>query len=109
MKVRKDLLPLAAFKGLVRQKGNTTNRQFRRVFADEVKAIGMPLLALEHEFIENVLSAEFEDSEYSYNDLYTSFLEAFNKNFALLIQRNKPTASTWNNRYFEKRFRPVES
>ena len=108
MKNKKDLLPLAAFKGLAKQKGGVANRQSSRLYADELKAIGMPLLALEHEFIENLFSDELVESDYSYNDLYTSFLEAFNKNFALLLQRHKPKASTWNNRYFEKRFKPVE-
>lgn len=109
MKDRKDLLPMAAFNGLVKKKGLTNNRQFKRLFADECKAIGMPLLALEHEFVENVLSADFEESDYTYNDLYTSFLEAFNKNLLTLVQRNKPKVTSWNNRYFEKRFSPVES
>ena len=108
MKDRKDLLPLAAFKGLARKKGDVDNRQRRRLFEAELKAIGMPLLALEHEFIENIFSSELVESAYSYNDVYTSFLEAFNKNFALLLQKHKPQASTWNNRYFEKRFKPVE-
>ena len=108
MKNKKDLLPLAAFEGLARQKESVTNRHFKRVFADELRTIGMPLLDLEHEFVENVLSPEFENSIYSYNDLYTSFLEAFNKNFAYLIVKNKPKVSTWNSRYFEKRFKPVE-